>query len=69
MRQTFEGDAKLTGEMTIKASPTTYGNIFRKAATDENAKLVIKAGNNNEEFLRNMIETDGRYNGEHIVVE
>lgn len=69
MSQTFEGDAKLTGEMTIKASPTTYGNIFRKAATDENAKLVIKAGNNNEEFLRNMIETDGRYNGEHIVVE
>ena len=69
MGQTFEGDAKLTGEMTIKASPTTYGNIFRQAATDENARLVIKAGNNNGEFLRNMIETDGRYNGEHIVVE
>mgnify|MGYP006066033021 CR=1 FL=1 len=69
MGQTFEGDAKLTGEMTIKASPTTYGNIFRQAATDENARLVIKAGNNNGEFLRNMIETDGMYNGEHIVVE
>ena len=69
MRQTFEGDAKLTGEMTIKASPTTYGNIFRQAATDENARLVIKAGNNNGEFLRNMIKTEGMYNGEHIVVE
>ena len=69
MGQTFEGDAKLTGEMTIKASPTTYGNIFRQAATDENARLVIKAGNNNGEFLRNMIKTEGMYNGEHIVVE
>ena len=69
MKQTFEGDAKLTGEMKIKASPTTYVNVFRIAATDENARLVIKAGNNNGEFLRNMIETDGRYNGEHIVVE
>ena len=69
MGQTFEGDAKLTGEMTIKASPTTYGNIFRQAATDENPRLVIKAGNNNGEFLRNMIKTEGMYNGEHIVVE
>ena len=69
MGKTFEGDEKLTGEMTIKASPTVYGNIFRGDSTDAEAKLIIKAGNNNGEFLRNMIKTEGMYNGEHIVVE
>ena len=68
MGQTFEGDTKLTGEMTIKASPTEYGNIFRLVATDGNAKLIIKAGNNNLEFLKNILQTEG-YITENIIVE
>ena len=69
MVQTFQEDAKLTGEMTIKATPIEYDNVFRKAATDKDAKLIIKQWNNNIEFLNQMIVSSGRYNGENIVGE
>ena len=68
MNQTFQEDAKLTGEMTIKASPTAYGNIFRMAGTDENARIIIKAGENNLEFLKKMLLTEW-YTEEHVVGE
>ena len=68
MTQTFQGDTKLTGEMTIKASPTVYGNVFRNAATDEEAKIVIKAGKENLEFLKNILQKEG-YSKDDVVGE
>ena len=69
MTQTFQQDAKLTGEMIIKATPTEYSNVFRKAATDENARLIIKQWNNNMEFLNQMIESSTGPDGENVVGE
>lgn len=68
MIQTFQGDEKLTGEMTIKASPTDYGNIFVYAATDENARIVIKAGENNLEFLKDILQI-GWYSKDDVIGE
>ena len=66
--QTFRNDAKLTGEMTIKASPTVYANVFKNAATDEEAKIVIKAGKENLEFLKNILQKEG-YSKDDVVGE
>lgn len=68
MLQTFQGDTKLTGEMTIKASPTEYSNVFRNATTGENARLIIRSGENNLEFLKNMLKSE-YYQKENIIGE
>lgn len=68
MIQTFQGDKKLTGEMTIKVSPTDYGNIFAYAATDEKARIVIKAGENNLEFLKDILQI-GWYPKDDVIGE
>ena len=68
MTQTFQEDAKLTGEMTIKASPTEYSNVFRNATTGENARLIIRSGENNLELLKNMLKSE-YYQKENIIGE
>ena len=68
MLQTFQGDTKLTGEMRIKASPTEYSNVFRNATTSENVKLIIRSGENNLEFLKNMLKSE-YYQKENIIGE
>ena len=66
--QTFRNDTKLTGAIIIKASPTVYGNVFTNAATDEKARIVIKAGDDNLEFLKNILQKEG-YSKDDVIGE